>query len=88
MLQQIINALYKRNIQSLIVEGGAQLLNSFLSVNLWDEARVITATKKLSELSKEKSGVEAPSITGQLIHSEKLESDFLKVFRNIFASSL
>jgi diaminohydroxyphosphoribosylaminopyrimidine deaminase/5-amino-6-(5-phosphoribosylamino)uracil reductase len=35
--------LYEQNIQSLIVEGGAQTLNSFLSQSLWDELRVETA---------------------------------------------
>lgn len=42
MVQQMINALYQLNIQSVIVEGGAQLLQSFIDEELWDEASVIT----------------------------------------------
>ena len=42
MLQQILNALYKLKVQSLIVEGGAKLLQSFIDEGLWDEARVIS----------------------------------------------
>ena len=38
----LINALYSLNIQSVLVEGGAQLLQSFINEELWDECRVIT----------------------------------------------
>ena len=42
---QIVNALHQLNIQSLIVEGGAKLLQSFLDDGLWDEVRVIRNTE-------------------------------------------
>lgn len=54
ILPQILKELHKRNIQSLIVEGGTQLLSSFIENNLWDEMRIFTATKKI------KMGVKAP----------------------------
>jgi len=41
-IPEILSALKSRNIGSVIVEGGAALLNSFLASGLWDEARVIT----------------------------------------------
>jgi diaminohydroxyphosphoribosylaminopyrimidine deaminase/5-amino-6-(5-phosphoribosylamino)uracil reductase len=41
-IPQILNILYTLQIQSVIVEGGAKLLQSFIDENLWDEARVIT----------------------------------------------
>ena len=37
-----LESLYAHNIQSLIVEGGAKTLQSFLVQNLWDEIRVET----------------------------------------------
>lgn len=37
-----LESLHAHNIQSLIVEGGAQTLNSFLKKGLWDEIRVET----------------------------------------------
>src|SRR5690606_30451349 len=40
--QQLCAALNQRNIQSLIVEGGSQTLQSFIDAGLWDEARVFT----------------------------------------------
>ncbi|MBR4307869.1 MAG: bifunctional diaminohydroxyphosphoribosylaminopyrimidine deaminase/5-amino-6-(5-phosphoribosylamino)uracil reductase RibD [Bacteroidaceae bacterium] len=42
-IEEILNDLYNRNIQSLIVEGGACLLQSFIDAGLWDEARIETA---------------------------------------------
>ncbi|MEX2512570.1 MAG: bifunctional diaminohydroxyphosphoribosylaminopyrimidine deaminase/5-amino-6-(5-phosphoribosylamino)uracil reductase RibD [Cyclobacteriaceae bacterium] len=41
-IEKMVAELYHRNIQSLIVEGGTQLLTSFLEAGLWDEARVFT----------------------------------------------
>ena len=42
IVPQILEILYHNAIQSVIVEGGAQTLNSFISLGLWDEARVFT----------------------------------------------
>jgi diaminohydroxyphosphoribosylaminopyrimidine deaminase/5-amino-6-(5-phosphoribosylamino)uracil reductase len=52
----ILKTLYARDIQSLIVEGGAKLINSILERNLWDEARVFVGDNMFV------SGVEAPRI--------------------------
>ena len=40
ILPQLMEELLRRNIQSLLVEGGAQLLQSFIDEGLWDEAYV------------------------------------------------
>ena len=42
MVHQILNACYQNNIQSIMVEGGAKLLQSFIDEGLWDEANIIT----------------------------------------------
>jgi diaminohydroxyphosphoribosylaminopyrimidine deaminase / 5-amino-6-(5-phosphoribosylamino)uracil reductase len=42
IIQQICTALFKLKVQSVLVEGGAKLLQSFIDAGLWDEARVIT----------------------------------------------
>jgi len=42
-IRKILSDLFGRNVQSLMVEGGAKLLESFISEGLWDEARVETA---------------------------------------------
>jgi diaminohydroxyphosphoribosylaminopyrimidine deaminase/5-amino-6-(5-phosphoribosylamino)uracil reductase len=42
LVSQIVNALYQMKIQSVLVEGGSLLLQSFIDEGLWDEARVIS----------------------------------------------
>lgn len=39
-LREILSDLYKRGVQSLMVEGGGRLLQHFIDEGLWDEARV------------------------------------------------
>ena len=42
VIHQLILALHHLKIQSVLVEGGARLLQSFIDQDYWDEARVIT----------------------------------------------
>jgi diaminohydroxyphosphoribosylaminopyrimidine deaminase/5-amino-6-(5-phosphoribosylamino)uracil reductase len=57
-LQAVLHELYNRQIQSIIVEGGAHILNAFIREGLWDEARVILGSEELTE------GVQAPLLEG------------------------
>jgi diaminohydroxyphosphoribosylaminopyrimidine deaminase/5-amino-6-(5-phosphoribosylamino)uracil reductase len=41
LVHQMLNGLYRLGIQSLMVEGGTGLLQSFIDEGIWDEARVI-----------------------------------------------
>jgi diaminohydroxyphosphoribosylaminopyrimidine deaminase/5-amino-6-(5-phosphoribosylamino)uracil reductase len=52
--QYIIYQLYLQDIQSVIIEGGAHTLTTFIEADLWDEARIFTGEKTLS------SGIEDP----------------------------
>lgn len=45
VLNEILHTLYDMKIQSILVEGGAKLLQSFIDEGCWDEARVITNEK-------------------------------------------
>jgi diaminohydroxyphosphoribosylaminopyrimidine deaminase/5-amino-6-(5-phosphoribosylamino)uracil reductase len=57
VLMQILSHLHSLKIQSLLVEGGAQLLQSFIDASLWDNARVeVNKSLVVSE------GVSAPVI--------------------------
>lgn len=76
---QICDACYRLNIQSILVEGGAKLLQSFIEENLFDEVRIIT-----NENLKIGNGLDAPFIgssvinhTNYKIKSDKIESFFL-----------
>ncbi len=51
-LAQLTDDLYQHHIQSLIVEGGRQTLESFMEAGLWDEIRVETAPMVVSDGTK------------------------------------
>ncbi len=84
VLKQIMNELHARNVQSLIVEGGSALLNSFIQKNLWDEARVFTSSKTLAQITGRKlNGVEAPKIDHKIVLKKKSGADLLLMLDNI-----
>ena len=56
ILPQIMEVLYQKKIQSLLVEGGSILLQSFIDSGLWDEAFIEKAPLRLN------NGIQAPSI--------------------------
>jgi len=59
IVQQVVNACYQMSIQSMLVEGGARLLQSFIEEDTWDEARVITNERLLAG-----EGIASPMLTG------------------------
>jgi len=56
LLDQLMGRLYQENLQSILVEGGQHMLQSFIGKNLWDEARIFTGRQFFGE------GVPAPRI--------------------------
>jgi diaminohydroxyphosphoribosylaminopyrimidine deaminase / 5-amino-6-(5-phosphoribosylamino)uracil reductase len=79
LVHQITNALYQLNIQSVLIEGGAQLLQSFIDEYVWDEAYVITNEKLV--LGK---GLPAPVLKDYgSIHAEHLQSDSIHTYKNL-----
>ncbi len=77
LLEQILETLYNRKIQSVLVEGGRQLLQAFINENLWDEAQVEVADICFG------TGVYAPSICGAAESSEKVLNSEMQYFRNV-----
>jgi diaminohydroxyphosphoribosylaminopyrimidine deaminase/5-amino-6-(5-phosphoribosylamino)uracil reductase len=73
-LENVVRNLAQHNIQSVIVEGGAQLLNAFINLNLWDEARVFVSDKNFGK------GIEAPILKGTLALEESIGNDLLKIY--------
>ena len=74
--KQICDVLYKHEIQSVIIEGGRQTLQSFIDANLWDEATVF-----IGEPSFEK-GLEAPIIKKAPFETEEISNDTLNIYKN------
>ena len=76
LINNILRELYKQNIQSLIIEGGAKTLQSFIDKNQWDEARIFTANVTLVE------GVKSPNIEGEIIYETEINEDKLEIIKN------
>ena len=64
-IEEILADLYARGIQSLLVEGGAKLLQSFIDKGLWDEARIETAPLCLGQ------GTKAPTLKDEQPESKQ-----------------
>ena len=74
--EAILAAISELKIQSLIVEGGSKLLNSFLESGLWDEARVFIAPHSFGK------GIAAPLISGELLSETDVLQDRLLIYKN------
>ncbi len=73
---QIMEICYQKGIQSILVEGGKTLLQSFLDQGIWDECRVI-----INEALLAVSGIDAPfSQALTLFKHEKLANDLISYY--------
>lgn len=72
---QICTLLYESDINSIIIEGGAQTLQTFIDEELWDEARVFTGDLSF------KTGIKGPKLNGTLITESKILNDLLKIYK-------
>tara|TARA_R110002050_G_scaffold13413_8_gene42541 strand:- start:21342 stop:22394 length:1053 start_codon:yes stop_codon:yes gene_type:complete len=74
--QQVCEVLQEHQIQSVIIEGGTQTLQTFIDANLWDEARIFIGENEFEK------GVKSPEIKGKLIEEININNDVLKMYRN------
>lgn len=63
LITPVLDELYRRNIQSVLIEGGKYTLEQFITAGLWDEARVLTGQTVFA------SGAFAPKITASKTES-------------------
>lgn len=78
LVHQMLNALYGMNIQSMIVEGGSFLLQSFIDEGMWDEARIIC-----NEQMTISNGLASPVLVDpHLVHTEQFFSDVVRIYKN------
>ncbi|MFN4285891.1 MAG: bifunctional diaminohydroxyphosphoribosylaminopyrimidine deaminase/5-amino-6-(5-phosphoribosylamino)uracil reductase RibD [Lacibacter sp.] len=77
--QAIAAALHTLQLQSVLVEGGARLLQAFLQAGLFDEIRMIT-----NESLHAETGIKAPTLPAALRHvsTEQLGTDTITIWRN------
>ena len=74
--KQILDTLYKHQIQSVIIEGGSQTLQTFIDENLWDEARVFIGDNYFE------TGIKAPILALKNINKHTIGNDILLISRN------
>ncbi|MDE3125373.1 MAG: bifunctional diaminohydroxyphosphoribosylaminopyrimidine deaminase/5-amino-6-(5-phosphoribosylamino)uracil reductase RibD [Bacteroidota bacterium] len=76
VISSILEACYEKNIQSILVEGGANVLQQFIDAGLWDEARVITNLNMSVP-----NGIIAPKLKSALLsNTENIQSDLIQYF--------
>ena len=76
-LQCLLDDLYQKGIQSILVEGGAFLLNALLREGMWDEARIFEAREVAFG-----GGIAAPILKERLVESHSIDTDYLKLYKN------
>ena len=73
---QVMEYMYSLGIQSILIEGGAEVLRHFISNNLWDEARIFTGNNFFNR------GIASPEISGSLIMKNIFEGSTLEIYLN------
>ena len=76
LAQQICSILHSKNINSIIIEGGLQTLQTFIDQNLWDEARIFKGKALF------KNGTKTPQLNSNLLNSESILDDVLEIYEN------
>lgn len=75
-LENVLQDLLSRDIGAVLVEGGSEVLTSFIELGLWDEARVFTSEQKFEK------GIGAPKLREDLYKKEFIEKDKLEYYFN------
>lgn len=74
---QLLDLLHIQNIQSIVVEGGATLLNHLIANKNWNEAIVFYSPKNIS------NGIKAPYISGKIIQQAELDTIQMTQYQNL-----
>ena len=75
-IENILSVLYQHQIQSVIIEGGKQTLQSFIDKNIWDEARVFIGKNTFEK------GTKAPELKKKNEAKTYIQNDELIYIRN------
>ncbi|MEO7393486.1 MAG: bifunctional diaminohydroxyphosphoribosylaminopyrimidine deaminase/5-amino-6-(5-phosphoribosylamino)uracil reductase RibD [Chitinophagaceae bacterium] len=78
LVPQIMKALYQMKIKSVLVEGGRNLLQSFIDMELWDEARILTNFEL-----QVTNGLSAPVLKDNImVLDQQLLSDKIEIYKH------
>jgi diaminohydroxyphosphoribosylaminopyrimidine deaminase / 5-amino-6-(5-phosphoribosylamino)uracil reductase len=76
IIPQILADLHLRKVQSVIIEGGAILINEFLKTGFWDEIRRFQGSNVFEK------GIRAPQISYVVSERLELQDDTLSIYYN------
>ncbi len=76
MASEILRDLYQREIQSVIIEGGRKVLDTFLTQNLWDEIRLLIGNQYFD------NGLEAPQLKTRPVEEIECRDNRILLFKN------
>ena len=74
--QEVATYLHAKQCNSLLVEGGAYTLNTYLRSKLWDEIRLFRSPVQLGD------GIPAPTFEAELIGREAIGNNQLEIYKN------
>ncbi len=78
-LQNLMDVCLEHKLSSLLVEGGSQLLQTFIDAQLWDEARVIVN----EQMEIETGGIEAPILQNELLKETfSMQTDRISIYEH------
>ncbi|MFH6968456.1 bifunctional diaminohydroxyphosphoribosylaminopyrimidine deaminase/5-amino-6-(5-phosphoribosylamino)uracil reductase RibD [Flavobacterium sp. FlaQc-28] len=75
-IENVLTVLYQHQIQSVIIEGGKQTLQSFIDKNIWDEARVFIGKNTFEK------GTKAPELKKKNEAKTYIQNNELIYIRN------
>ncbi|MFO8234970.1 MAG: dihydrofolate reductase family protein [Bacteroidales bacterium] len=74
-LEEVLDYMYKREILSVIIEGGYLVLSQFIEAGLWDEARIFKGEMVF------RAGLKAPLLEGVVTGRQDFPSSRLEYWR-------
>ena len=75
-IKQVLSYLFKRDIQTIIIEGGRDTIQRFIDRNIWDEAKVLIGDKTFGD------GLKAPHINCKHQQSFRIVNDTIIYYKN------
>jgi len=75
LAEKICKLLFQKGIQSVIIEGGLQTLQTFINANLWDEARIFKGSLLFQQ------GTKAPTLFGETVKRTTILNDELLILK-------
>lgn len=75
LAEKICGLLFHKGIQSVIIEGGLQTLQTFMDANLWDEARIFKGSLLFQQ------GTKAPTLEGETVKRTTILNDELLILK-------